>query len=161
MRKINNQNLKNVEKTLIEDSKQKLDVLLKKYGTSLEGISVVDVDEKLELHGKNTIDIKNNNTIWHKLKDAFINPFNIVLMIVAFITFFTDVVLATQKDYATFILIISTVFISAIISLKEQTKSDNAAKKLKKMITNNMEVIRDGNQVTIDIENIVPGDIVK
>ena len=161
MGKINTENLKNTENLLKEDSKLKLDKLLKKYETSLEGISVVDVDEKLEEYGKNTIDIKDNNTIWHKLKDAFINPFNIVLMIVALITFITDVVIATQKDYATFILIISTVFISAIISLKEQTKSDNAAKKLKKMITNKMEVIRDGNQATIDIENIVPGDIVK
>ena len=50
--------------------------------------------------------------------------------------------------------------ISAIISLKEQTKSDNAAKKLKKMITNKMEVIRDDVQNTVDVENIVPGDIV-
>ena len=29
------------------------------------------------------------------------------------------------------------------------------------MISNKMDVIRDGNQVTIDIENVVPGDIVK
>ncbi len=54
-----------------------------------------------------------------------------------------------------------TIIISAIISLKEQTKSDNAAKKLQKMISNKMEVIRGNMQSTIDIENIVPGDIVK
>ena len=95
------------------------------------------------------------------MKEAFINPFNIVLTIVAIITIITDVVIATNKDYATFILITSTILISAIISYKEQTKSEIAAKKLKKMITNKMEVIRDGNQVTVDIENIVPGDIVK
>ena len=82
-------------------------------------------------------------------------------MIVAVITFITDVVLASQKDYATFILIVSTVFISAVISFNEQTKSDNAARKLKKMITNKMDVIRDGSQFVVDIENIVPGDIVK
>ena len=51
--------------------------------------------------------------------------------------------------------------ILSIISFKEQTKSDNAAKKLKKMISNQMEVIRDGNEMTVDIENVVPGDIVK
>ena len=82
-------------------------------------------------------------------------------MIVAVITFITDVIVATKSDYSTFILIVSTILISAIISLKEQTKSDNAAKKLKKMITNKMEVIRDDVQTTIEIENIVPGDIVK
>ena len=157
----NNEYYKKVESLIKEDSKLNVDKLLKKYNTSLEGISIVEVDDRLDKYGKNIIDLKENNSLLQRLKEAFINPFNIVLMLVAFITFLTDVVIATQKDYATFILIVSTVIISAIISFNEQTKSDNAAKKLKKMITNKMDVIRDGNQVTIDIENIVPGDIVK
>ena len=157
----NNEKSTNVEKELKENSKLKLDKLLKKYETSLDGISVVEIDDKIEEYGKNIIDLKDNNTIWHKLKEAFINPFNIVLIIVAIITFITDIVIAAKKDYATFILIVSTIVISAIISFNEQTKSDNAAKKLKKLITNKMEVIRDGKQTTVDIENIVPGDIVK
>ena len=135
--------------------------MFKKYKTSLDGISVVDVEERMEEYGKNIIEIKDQNTVWHRIKEAFINPFNIVLMIVAIITFITDVVIATDKDYATFILIVSTVLISAIISYNEQTKSYTAARKLKKMITNKMDLIRDGNVVTVDIENVVPGDIVK
>lgn len=161
MKKTNNENIKNTEKLIIEDSKLNIDKLLKKYKTSLEGISVVDVDDRINKYGRNIIDIKDNNTIWHRLKEALINPFNIVLFIVAIITYITDVVMATQKDYATFILIVSTILISAIISFNEQTKSQIAAKKLKKMISNKMDVIRDGNHVTIDIENVVPGDIVK
>ncbi len=161
MKKLENENIKNLEKSIIDNSKLEINKLFKKYETSLDGISVVFVDDKIEKYGKNIIDLKENNTLFHRIKEAFINPFNIVLTIVAIITFITDVVIATQKDYATFILIVSTVLISAIISFNEQTKSDNAAKKLKKMITNNMEVIRDGNQITVDIENIVPGDIVK
>ena len=115
MKNTNNENLKNIESLIIKDSKLNLEKLLKKYDTSLEGISIINEEEKIEKYGKNIIDIKENNTIWHKLKEAFINPFNIVLIIVAIITFITDVVIATQKDYATFILIISTVIISAII----------------------------------------------
>ena len=155
------ENQKNTEILLIENSKLKLEKLLNNYNTSLEGISVVEVDDRIEEYGKNIIDVKENNTIWHRLKESIINPFNIVLLIVAAITFVTDVIIATQKDYATFILIVSTIFISSIISFKEQTKSNNAAKRLKKMITNKMEVIRDDVQYTVDIENIVPGDIVK
>ena len=161
MKKFDNENLKKLEKLILEDSKLNIDKLLKKYESSLDGISIIDEEERIEKYGKNIIDINENNTVWHKLKEAFINPFNIVLTIVAIITFITDVVISVQKDYATFILIISTVLISAIISFNEQTKSDNAAKKLKKMINNKMDVIRDGNEVTIDIENVVPGDIVK
>lgn len=151
----------NTGKILIENSKVKVSDLFKKYETSLSGISVVDVDERLDEYGKNVIEIKNENTIWHKLKEAFINPFNIVLMIVAAVTFVTDVIIADKSDYATFILIVSTILISAIISLREQTKSDNAAKKLKSLISNKMEVIRDDNQITINMEDVVPGDIVK
>ena len=162
MKKIkNNEKFVSVEKEIKDNSKMKLEKLFKKYETSLEGLSVIDIESKIEEYGKNMIDLKDNNTIWHRIKEAFINPFNIVLTIVAIITFITDVVMATQKDYATFILITSTILISAIISFNEQTKSNNAAKKLKKMISNKMEVIRDGKQITEDIENIVPGDIVK
>ncbi len=152
---------KSVTQKLTIAGKKNVEELFEEYHTSNEGISVVDVDDRIEEYGKNIIEVKNMNTIWHKLKEAFINPFNIVLIVVAALTFFTDVVISESKDYATFILIVSTIMISAIISLKEQTKSDNAAKKLKKMITNKMDVIRDGNEVTIDIENVVPGDIVK
>ena len=161
MKKPNNEEYKNVENKLKEDSKLKEDKLFKKYKTSLNGISITEVEERMEEYGKNIIEIKDQNTIWHRLKEAFINPFNIVLMIVAIITFITDVVITTEKDYATFILIVSTVLISAAISFNEQTKSDNAARKLKKMITNKMDLIRDGKQITVDIENVVPGDIVK
>ena len=150
-----------VEKNLKENSKLEIQKLFEKLNTSYAGVSIVDVDDRLEQYGKNTIEIKNENTLLHKLKEAFINPFNVVLIVVAVITFFTDVVIATEKDYATFLLIVSIILISAIISFREQLKSDNAAKKLKKMITNKMEVIRDELQSTVDIENIVPGDIVK
>ena len=150
-----------VEEELIKNSKLSIEQLFTKFKTTSEGISLVDVEERIDEYGKNTIELKNENTIWHKLKEAFINPFNIVLMVVAIVTLFTDVVLSPKKDYATFILILGTILISAIISLKEQTKSDNAARKLKKMISNKMDVIRDGLDITIDIEEIVPGDIVK
>lgn len=152
---------KELEKSIREDAYLSTDKLLEKYYTSYEGLSVVDIDEKLDKFGDNSIEIGNNNTFFYKLKEAFINPFNIVLGLVAITTFFTDVVFPQGKDYSTFILIISTVLISAIISLIQQTTSDNAAKKLKQMITNNMNVIRDGVPYVVDVSKIVPGDIVK
>ena len=152
---------KKLEEELKSDSKLKVEELFKKYNTSKEGLSIVNIDEMLEEYGENTIEIENQNTIFHKLKEAFINPFNIVLLIVAIVTFVTDVVISPQKDYATLILIITAVLISAIISLIQQTKSDNAAKKLKQMIANKIDVIRDEVLSEVDVKEIVPGDIVK
>ena len=152
---------KNVQEALKKYSSISVDELLKEYKTSYAGISVVDVDDRIEEYGKNSIEVNSNHTLFHKVKDAVINPFNVVLILVAMITFITDVVIATNKDYATFLLIIITVIISAIISLVQETKSDNAAKKLKKMISNKIDVIRDEVPYIVDVENIVPGDIVK
>ena len=150
-----------LENNLKEDSLLNINMLFEKYSTSYEGLSIVDIEEKQKKYGKNTINIGNNNTLFNKLKEAFINPFNIVLIMIAITTFFTDVIVSQNKDYSTFILIISTVCISAIISLVQQTKSDDAAKKLKKMITNKMNVVRDEVLYNVDVEEIVPGDIVK
>lgn len=150
-----------VEKDIRENSKLELKKLFEKLKTSVNGISIVDLEDKQEEYGKNTIEVKNNNTILKRLKDAFINPFNIVLIIVSIITLFTDVIIASEKDYATFILIVTIIFISAIISFREQTKSDNAVKKLQKMITNKIIVVRDEVPAEVDVENIVPGDIIK
>ena len=47
-KKVINENIKNTENLLIENSKLKLDRLLKKYETSQEGISITDIDDKLE-----------------------------------------------------------------------------------------------------------------
>lgn len=150
-----------VEENLKKYSSISSEELFKEYNTSLEGLSIVDIDDKIEEFGNNTIEVENNNTLFHKLKDALINPFNIVLILVAIVTFITDVIIATEKDYATFLLIIGTIIISAIISLVQETKSDNAAKKLKQMITNKIVVIRDDVENLVEVENIVPGDIVK
>lgn len=138
-----------------------VDDLFKEFNTSKEGLSIVEIEDRLDEYGKNSIEIGPNNTLFNKIKDAIINPFNIVLILVAIITFITDVVIASKKDYATFLLIIGTVIISAIISLVQESKSDNAAKKLKKMISNKIDVIRDDVLGVVDVEEIVPGDIVK
>ena len=152
---------KEIETKLKQYSKMNKERLFTEYKTSDKGLSIIDIEEKIEEYGNNIIEFKNKNTALYRLKEAFINPFNIVLIIVAIVTFITDVVLATKKDYATFIIIISTVIISAVISFFQQTKSDKAAQKLKKMISNKIDVIRDGKQTIVDVQNIVPGDIIK
>ncbi|MBR2744015.1 MAG: magnesium-translocating P-type ATPase [Clostridia bacterium] len=155
------ENCRIAEEKLRKYSKADVYEVLKEFKTSNQGLSVVDIEERLDEYGKNSIETETNTSFFKKVIDAIINPFNIVLILVAIVTFITDVIIPEQKDYATFILIVSTVIISAIISLKQETKSDNAAKKLKKMISNKIDVIRDDVQVIADVENIVPGDIVK
>ena len=152
---------KKLEKNLIKDSYLSVDQLFGKYDTSYAGLDEEEVEERLEDFGRNTIEVKNNHPILNRLKDALINPFNIVLIIVAFITLATDVIFVQNKDYSTFILIISTIIVSAVISYTQSSRSDNAANQLKSMISNKMDIIRNKTMVSIPVEEVVPGDIVK
>lgn len=150
-----------IEKGLIKDSYLSVDQLFGKYDTSYAGLDDEEVEERLDDYGRNTIEIKENHPILNRIKDAVINPFNIVLIIVAIITLCTDVIFVSKKDYSTFILITSTIIISAAISFGQSTKSDNAAKQLKNMISNKMDIIRNNTLTIVPIDEVVPGDIVK
>ena len=158
---VERENQKRAEENIKRLSRLTKEELFLELKSSINGLSIVDIDDLQDEYGKNIIDFGEEKTLFKKIKEAIINPFNIVLLMVAVITFITDVVIATEKDYATFLLIVGTVIISAIISLVQETKSDNAAKQLKSLITNKIDVIRDEVPYEVDVEDIVPGDIVK
>ena len=155
------ENQRKTQEKLKEYSQMPINRLLKEFKSSIDGLSVVDIEERLNKCGKNTIELKNENSWYKRLYNSLVNPFNIVLIVVAIITFVTDIVISSHKDYATFTLMVSIVMISTIISYIQETKSDNAAKKLKNMISNQIDVIRNGNPAVAIVEEIVPGDIIK
>ena len=150
-----------LEKNLIKDSYLTVDQLFGKYDTSYAGLDDEEVEERLDDYGLNTIEVENNHPVLNRLKDSIVNPFNIVLIVVAIITLATDVIFTNNKDYSTFILITSTILISGIISYTQSARSDNAANQLKSMISNKMDIVRNNKVVSVPVEEVVPGDIVK
>ncbi len=150
-----------VEKELAYISTLSDEDLFKKLNTDEEGLNQVEASDRLEEYGKNIIDTGNENSLFKRVREAIINPFNIVLLIVAGVTLVTDIIIPKEKSYATFIMLIFVVAISSIISFVQSEKSNNAAQKLQKMISNKIDVIRNGISMEIDIEEAVPGDIVK
>ena len=162
MRKKENPEHRNeVEKVLLELSAMERKTLFDKYQTDEEGLDPIQADDRLDEYGRNIIDFGKEKSLFVRIKDAIINPFNIVLLVVAIITFITDVILADEPSFATFIMLTAVIVISAVISFVQEEKSNNAAKKLQGMITNKLDVIRNGVETEIEIEEIVPGDIVK
>ena len=162
MRKKENPEHRNeVEKVLLELSAMEKTALFEKYQTDEDGLDPVQADDRLDEYGRNIIDFGKEKSLFVRIKDAIINPFNIVLLVVAIITFITDVILADEPSFATFIMLTAVIVISAVISFVQEEKSNNAAKKLQGMITNKLDVIRNGVEAEIEIEEIVPGDIVK
>ena len=150
-----------VEKTLLELSAMDQKVLFEKYETDEYGLDPIQASDRLEEYGRNIIDFGKEKSLAIRIKDAIINPFNIVLLVVAMITFATDVVMADEPSFATFIMLVTVIIISATISFVQEEKSNNAAKKLQGMISTKLDVIRNDVEIEVDIEELVPGDIVK
>ena len=149
------------EKSLIAISRLTQDEIFSRYRTDEDGLNQVEAAERLEEYGPNIIDVGNENRLFQRIKDALINPFNIVLIIVAAVTLVTDVIIADDPNWATFIMLVAVILISGVISFVQSEKSNNAAQKLQHMITNKIDVIRNGSEVEISIEDAVPGDVVQ
>lgn len=135
--------------------------ILQKYQVTLKGYNEVEAQERYETYGPNYIQIQKEKNIVKRIEEAIINPFNIVLIVIAIVTFITDIVIAKKPSYETFLLIMITIFVSALISFMQQEKSNQAAKRLQKMVHNHVEVVRHGKVEMVDMEKVVPGDIVK
>ncbi len=151
----------NVEQRLIELSRRPDEDIFSQYGTGEDGLNQVEASERLEKYGRNIIDTGNQNSLLKRVKEAVINPFNIVLLGVAGVTLVTDVIIAENPNWATFLMLVFVIIVSGVISFVQSEKSNSAAQKLQRMISNRIDVIRNGSEVEIDIEEAVPGDIVK
>ncbi|MBR2751990.1 MAG: magnesium-translocating P-type ATPase [Clostridiales bacterium] len=135
--------------------------LYEELHSSEDGLNQVEASERLDEYGRNIIDSNNQNSLLHRVREAIINPFNIVLLVVSIITLVTDVIIADEPNWATFLMLVFVVAVSSVISFVQSAKSNSAASKLQKMISNRIDVIRNGSVLEVDMEEVVPGDIVK
>jgi len=135
-------------------------VIIDHFKTRTEGLTSKEADSRLEEFGLNQISIGFRDTVWSRLFESIINPFSVILMVIAVITFITDVVISAQKDYFTFIIIILLVFVSSMISFIQSQSSSKAVAKLTNQIKNTSHVYRDGTLIEIPQDQVVPGDIV-
>ena len=125
------------------------------------GLTENFAEQRLEEHGKNLITAGTNNTLTRRLREAVINPFNVILLVIAVITYFTDVVAAEQPDFLTVSIIMALVLLSSGISFFQGERSNAAALQLSKTISNKADVWRDGRLIEIAMEELVPGDVVR
>lgn len=125
------------------------------------GLTSEEAENRQDTFGKNTITAGNKNTALRRLREAVVNPFNVILLLIAAITYFTDVVTSPKPDYLTVTIIISLVLLSSLVAFVQNQRSNAAAEKLSKMISNKADVWRDGKLIDIALDEVVPGDIVR
>lgn len=135
--------------------------LLSSLSASITGLSNEEALERQNEFGANVITAGNKDTTLHRLREAVINPFNVILLVIAAVNYFTDVIASSRPDYLTVSIIIFLVIVSSLIAFVQSQRSSAAAEKLSEMISNKADVWRDGKLTEIPMDEVVPGDIVK
>ena len=127
-----------------------------------EGLSKSQVESMREKYGVNSFLKQKNDTVLRQLRRAFINPFNIILLILGIISLATDVVLASDftRNATTAIIIFSMILISGIIRMVQEIRAKSASKQLNRLIHESITVRRAGEVKEISAEELVVGDIV-
>ena len=138
-----------------------LDALFSSFSATSQGLTTPQAEERVEEYGKNIISSGKKETPLHRLFAALINPFNLVLLGIALIQVFTDVIFSDTPDFLTISIILILVLFSSLLAFFQDGKSNKAAESLSKMISNKAHVYRDGQLIEILLEDVVPGDVVR
>lgn len=125
------------------------------------GMSEKEVIANREKYGANELPRSERKGLFKRIFEAFINPFSLILIILAIISVFTDIVFASPEDknYATVCVIAVMITVSGVLRFVQETKSCKAAEKLSSMITTTACVARkESGKTEIPVKDIVVGD---
>lgn len=131
--------------------------------SSEQGIDSQEARERIKKYGPNEIQQQKAPGWILQLFDAFINPFILILIAIAGISYIIDVVLAApgEKDYMTVIVVSIMVILSALLRFVQEFRSNREAEQLKSLVRTTATVIRTGEAPQeISMTELVPGDVV-
>jgi len=160
------------KKRLLRSSAKDGNTLLIQYENTLDGYDEDYVEEKRDEYGENKITKRDEESMLKRFVAAFINPFTIVLMVLAAVSLVTDVILTPpgEADYTAVIIIMSMVIISGLLRFIQELRSNSAAKNLTEMVRTTVCAARQyfnketdethSEKKEIPMDEIVVGDVV-
>ena len=130
--------------------------------SSSDGMAPDAITASKEQFGSNVIETGKRQSLIKKIVSAFVNPFTAILIALAVVSLFTDVILEKdQKDPTTVIIIVTMVLISGILRYIQEERSNQAAQKLSELVETTTLVKRQGEQKTeVSIDDVVVGDVI-
>lgn len=152
-----------LNKRLLEASQMNEGMLFQETNTSRNGLDEAMVEVMRERFGNNEITYGKKDSLLKKCMNAFIDPFTIVLLVLAAISAGTDIIFVTaeNRDITAVVIVLTMVFISGSLKFVQELRSGNAAEKLEAMVNITTAVERQGKgRIEIPLSEIVRGDIV-
>ncbi|CAN5392972.1 cation-transporting P-type ATPase [soil metagenome] len=127
--------------------------ILEKLNVSEEGLPSEEAEQRLNEHGPNKLPESEPPSALKRFLMQFHNVLIYVLLVAAGITALLDHWLDTG-------VILGVVLINAIIGYVQEGKAEKALEGIRKMLSLDANVLRNGKRRKVDAENLVPGDIV-
>ena len=132
--------------------------------TRPEGLSSSEAAERLQKHGPNKLAEGKKESIFVKFLKELADPMIIILLVAAVISSITEYIEAVDLGHSFFptdaCIILVVVLINAILGVYQESKAEKAIEALQEMAAATSKVIRDGHQIVVKSEELVPGDIV-
>jgi len=148
---------------ILRSARRDGDTLLIQYDNSIAGYDDEDVEEMRDEHGVNIITRHEDESLLKRFAKAFVNPFSVVLVVLALIAFFTE-------DYPAVIIVLSMVLISGFLRFFQELRSNSAAKRLSEMVETTACAARKfedeesgetySKKLEIPMDEIVVGDLI-
>jgi Mg2+-importing ATPase len=142
-----------VSKKLVESARADIPTVLAQLNVTPNGLSQSEVEARIEHYGPNEVAKEKRRTWLLRLWDNIKNPLVILLITLGVISYLTGDIRAT-------IMILLMVVLGIVLRYFQESRADNAAEKLKAMVSTTATVIRDGQHKEISLKELVPGDIV-
>ena len=149
-----------INKMYANESKISKEEFIQKYRIKEKGITNEEAETKLRKLGPNEIRQAKPKKWYNYFWESLVTPFNCILIGIALILTYTDVILPETPSYANIIVIVILVIASTLLDFFEEFRSNKAAEKLKKMVETKTTVIRNGQKIDIPIKNVVIGDTI-
>ena len=127
--------------------------LERQLGASANGLSSAEAAERLLRYGPNTLDARRRYSLLLKILSRFRNPLVLILLAAAAIS-------ALTGDVASLVIISTIVLLSVLLDSVQEYRAEQAAEELRASVALKEQVLRDGREITLRADDLVPGDVV-
>ena len=140
-----------------------MDTLFRDFHISDQGYSDEQAEASRARYGKNSLSGRASDTILYRLRRAFLNPFTVILFVLACISFLTDVVLASNfsRNITTVVIMLCMLLISGAVRFTQELRAKRVADRLTGIIASTVLVRRNGTWVRVSSPELVVGDLVR
>ena len=161
VRKLNDSS--SIHKRILHYAYITTDALYRDFQISEYGYNNEQVEKNREQYGSNVLTGRAKDTVIYRLRRAFINPFTVILLVLAGISFITDVLLASNfsRNMTTVLIILCMVLISGMVRFIKEMRSKHIADHLTSLLHSSVTVRRNGTWAEIPSSELVVGDKVR